>query len=496
MKKMYMVLGGALLLAGILTGCQTADPAQGETEATETRKETAGTQTEETGGKDLAEAEEREVTSLVWESSQNFRSHEKYFNQILREKGYPYEVTFIESDGQQAADLKEVPWTWMEPYDAAEEILAGSFLDLSGYLETEEGRVIRDSLPENVWDAYRVDGKTYTALSVGFVPAKTVYIWDTELAGKYDVHPEEWNGKLWEYADELEKVCRGEKGTNDFVTVQGARLYGQYLEGMTQALGVCYPFAVRETEEVPQAELLYETPEYKEYLEGMKILYERGIYDPAVEENQARSNTSFLRIETDFKTKDAYTAWEGEDFWKTHEVAEIWQPPLWRLSVCAQETGISVDSAHPDEAFSLLCKLYGDADLINALMWGEEGKNYALRGNTAEKPVTGGYLPALYVGNNFLAYAEVGQDEKKKELYPEWLAKCEDSGLKGFEFSGKPCEEELQAICQVALDWEGRSGKDVLLEHEKLIQDYREAGADRVLEEWNRQYRAWSEKQE
>ena len=51
-------------------------------------------------------------------------------------------------------------------------------------------------------------------------------------------------------------------------------------------------------------------------------------------------------------------------------------------------------------------------------------------------------------------------------------------------------------IYQVALDWEGRSGKDVLLEHEKLIQDYKEAGADRVLEEWNRQYRAWSEKQE
>lgn len=487
MKKILIIFTCVCIVINLLSGCQKVETEQMET------KEIKGMEESSTSARD-----EEQVTKLIWQSGQGFKEHEAYFNQVLRQKGLPFEVEFIDSDtaqNEQKVDLREVSWTWMEPYDITEDMLEGRFLDLDEYLDSEEGKVIKDSLPQNVWDTYKLDGKQYTVLSVGFIPAKIVYIWDTELAKKYDVHPENWDGNIWEHAGELSKVCEGEKGTNSFVTVEGLRLYSQYLEGMTQPLGIYYPFVIRETDDFPSAELLYETPEYQEYLAGVQELYEKGIYDPDVEENPEQSVKSFLKIDADFKTKDAYAAWQEDGFWDTHEVKEVWQQPLWRLSTCAFETGITAGSEHPGEAFSLLCGLYEDPDLVNALMWGEEGKNYEVCGNTAEKPVTGGYIPALYVGNNFLAYAEVGQDENKKELYPKWLKECEKSKINGFEFSGRGCETELQNLCQVCSDWDARSGKDILTKNQDRIQECRDAGADRVAEEWNRQYQEWRAKQ-
>lgn len=479
MKKWMIGFGVAWMAAMCLAGCQNAKEAPiGNAGAIE-------------------EEEQEQVTKLVWQSSQLFRKHEAYFNQVLKEKGLPYEVEFLDGDMTmegQAIDLREITWTWLNPYDITEEILKGRFLALDGYLDSEAGKVIKDSLPETVWDAYKVDGTQYTVLSAGFLPTKTVYIWDTKLAEKYDLHPEDWNGNIWEYEDGLRKVCEGEKEDKAFVTVEGARLYAQYLAGMTQALGSCYPFAVRESDVATQAELLYETPEYLSYAQGMQSLLEQGIYDPDKEENPELDVKSFLKIETDFKTKEAYLAWQPDDFWDTHEVKEIRQQPLWRLSVCAAETGITTESEHPDEAFGLLCKLYEDADLINALMWGKEGKDYELRGNTAVRPAGRDYIPACYVGNNFLSYAEVGQDPNKKDLYPKWLSECEDSKLKGFEFSGKACEEELQKVSQISREWEEKGGDTILKEREALVQEYKQAGADRIIEEWNRQYREWSGK--
>ena len=39
------------------------------------------------------------------------------------------------------------------------------------------------------------------------------------------------------------------------------------------------------------------------------------------------------------------------------------------------ETGITTVSKQPDKAFDLLCALYTDKDLVNAIMWGTE-ENY------------------------------------------------------------------------------------------------------------------------
>ena len=41
------------------------------------------------------------VTKLVWQSEQSFWEHQDYFNQVLKEKGHPYEVEFVTSETVQ-----------------------------------------------------------------------------------------------------------------------------------------------------------------------------------------------------------------------------------------------------------------------------------------------------------------------------------------------------------------------------------------------------------
>lgn len=476
-KKTVVFMGTLLLFAGCL-GCG------GENTKT---KQTAGIRETEEKSTEKGGDENRRAAKLVWQGDEWFGKHGDYFNQVLKEKNLPYEVEFVrEGEGVRQADLKSLTAVWKDTYDNTKEILAGEFTALDEWLDSEEGSVIKEAVPENVWDVYKVDGKQYTVLSVGFVPKKTVYIWNKKMAEAYDVHPENWSGKIWEYEADLKKICEGERETEDFAAVQGLAEYGEALENMTRILGVCYPFVINEEEEIPKAQVLYETPEYTEYLNGAQKLYDSKICKK--EEEDPLKIQPFLKIVTDFVTEEAYSrSWQlPEGYWDTYEVKELWTEPLWRFSVCAQEVGILEESLQKKEAFELLCRLYEDAELTNALMWGEKGKDYEVFGNTAEAPVRRGYIPAQYLGNNFIAYAEVGQDENKRELYPKWLLECENSKIAGFEFSGKSCEKELEQIYSVY-----ESGMPE--ENQKRILQYRKAGADRVTEEWNRQYLAWRE---
>lgn len=465
MKKIVMILVVILVSVGVLVGCQKNN------------------------------IPEEKVTKIIWQSEQDFQSREEYFNEVLEEKELPYKVDFVTKDTlkeNQIVDLMETGIeTWEKSYDMNKEILEGKYIPLDNYMETTAGKVIQDALPKNVWDTYKVNEKTYTILSVGFVPKKTVYIWDKDIAEKYNLHPETWNEKIWEYEDELLKVCNGEKGKNNFVTVQGLRFYSERLIEMTNVLGFCYPIKIREADDEIKAALLYEMPEYQEYLKGAKSLYEKGIYQPESEETSGEGMSAFLTVDTQFISKNAYLAYHDKDFWKTHEMKEVWSEPLWQLSCNAKQVGITVESKYPKKVFAFMCELYKDADLTNALMWGEEGTDYLLKGNTAIHPQNKGYVPASYAGNNLIGYAEVGQDEKKEKVYWHFLEECKNSAINGFAFSGKECLEELNRLAQIYWELDSKSGIDILNSNEEIIQKYKEAGIDQVIGEWNRQFEEW-----
>ena len=381
---------------------------------------------------------------------------------------------------------------WANPYDTNKDALEGRLLPLDDYLNTKKGKQIKDAVPQKIWDSYKINGKQYTVVSPCMIPNRTVYIWDTTLAKKYNVHPENWDGDLWKYKEELLKVAEGEKkeGRENFAIVSDLTLYVEDIPETTKAMGIRYPIIFRENADKIEAEFLYETPEYKRNLVGMREFYKVGLWCPELDSK--RETEYFLSIDTQFRTKNAYLGFQKPDFWDTHEIKELYTERLWELAVGFVETGITTESKQPKEAFDLLCALYTDKDLVNAIMWGSE-ENYDVVDGKAVKPMSEGeYIPSSAAGNQLLGYVEVNEDNNLKEIYPEEFENTEVSKALGFRFSGKGIEKELEEVVALnSLVYSG-SGEEVIKNMEQIVEKYKQAGIDKVIAEWNRQFSEWN----
>lgn len=438
---------------------------------------------------------EEEKIKLVWQSHEDLNRNAEYFNKILQEKGYPYEVEFVTSEtvkNDQVVDIMETGMeSWEKPYDTDEDVREGKLLALDEYLKTEKGRKIKETVPQKMWDSYKIDGKQYSILMPGQMPYSVAYIWNTELAKKYDVHPETWTEDIWDYEEEFRKIAEQERksGNENFLAVSDLLMYSEEIPGLTHALGIMYPIVIQEEEENPRAEFLYETEYYQESLAKIRKFYELGLCD---QEKENRGIEPFFRIETVFQTKNGYLAFQEDDFWDTHEVKTVYQETMWELGNPHRELGITTESKKPEAAFDLLYLMYTDGELVNALSWGEEGVSYEVVDGKAVEPGTKkGYIPRRPSGNMLLAYPEVNSDKNFGKLYPAEMEKAAMSKLSGFRFHGENVKQELDAVAKLGELVYAREEKIVLDDMEEIIQKYKEAGINKIVEEWNRQFSEW-----
>ena len=254
-------------------------------------------------------------------------------------------------------------------------------------------------------------------------------------------------------------------------------------------MGVRYPIIFRENTDKIRAEFIYDTPEYRRNLAGMREFYQLGLWKPEIE--LERETECFLSVETQFTTKNAYLGFREPNFWDTHEMKELYTEKLWELSFGGTETGITTASKQPDKAFDLLCALYTDKDLVNAIMWGSE-KNYDVVEGKAVKPMSQGeYIPSLAAGNQLLGYVEVNEDNNLKEIYPKEFEKTKESKASGFRFSAKGLEKELEKIAITDQEIFFDNSEKIMKNMEKNIEKYKQVGIDKVIAEWNRQFAEW-----
>lgn len=106
--------------------------------------------------------------------------------------------------------------------------------------------------------------------------------------------------------------------------------------------------------------------------------------------------------------------------------------------------GISVNSAHPDEAFTLLCALYTDAKLHTLLSYGIEGKHYVINdegradypeGMTAENEPYGGFAATAAYPNYLLNPVKATSlSDDYAKMVEEWDAQVAVPESFGFFF--------------------------------------------------------------
>ena len=91
-----------------------------------------------------------------------------------------------------------------------------------------------------------------------------------------------------------------------------------------------------------------------------------------------------------------------------------------------------------------------------------------------------------------LGYVEVNEDNNLKEIYPKEFEKTKESKASGFRFSAKGLEKELEKIAITDQEIFFDNSEKIMKNMEKNIERYKQAGIDKVIAEWNRQFAEWN----
>ncbi|MFA6505438.1 MAG: ABC transporter substrate-binding protein [Treponemataceae bacterium] len=163
---------------------------------------------------------------------------------------------------------------------------------------------------------------------------------------------------------------------------------------------------------------------------------------------------------------------------------------------------ISAKSPRPVTAMRFLELLYTDAELVNLIDWGIEGKHYKrLTTNIITLPDRIGPAPIGYqpnhgwqFGNQFLSYVFLGDLPDIWKKMEDFNRQAIKSPALGFTFDPTPIKSTYQAVRNVMNDYRNgleTGALDPVVALPVFKNKLREAGIDKVIEEKQRQLDAW-----
>jgi putative aldouronate transport system substrate-binding protein len=256
---------------------------------------------------------------------------------------------------------------------------------------------------------------------------------------------------------------------------------------------------------------LFETEEYKDLVYTLRDWYKKGyiLKDAATttESGSVMYNEgkvfSYLYIDVLDTIEKAYHH-AGLTQQGKPTVVKAMNKPVISSSVGFYSTGISSQSKHPKAAMKWLNLMYKDAEAVNTLYWGVEGKNYVKENDgtisfTPEEAKSRGYdLPFNWMfGNTALEYSF--KDSGHKADYFAQRVKQNDSAelskAFGFSFDAAPVQSQYTAVTNVISQYQRAlecGSVDPAVELPNFIQKLKKAGIKEVIAEKQKQLNAWA----
>ncbi|WP_246096565.1 ABC transporter substrate-binding protein [Paenibacillus sinopodophylli] len=163
---------------------------------------------------------------------------------------------------------------------------------------------------------------------------------------------------------------------------------------------------------------------------------------------------------------------------------------------------IAKNSSDPERAMMFLNLLYSDAELVNLIDYGIEGKHYEVKGEVIGFPSgvdanTATYNPNFgwMWGNQFLSHVWEGDDPKVWELQDAFNKAATKSKAMGFSFTVDPVKTEAAAIQNVKDQFKiglENGTLDPVKYLPEFIEKLKAAGMDKVIAEKQKQLDEWA----
>ena len=151
----------------------------------------------------ISEQQENVINRYLFNSGYSF-----YFNFVrFPEKNFEREINSLISAGKApdiiSAGLGE-NGTLQGTYQG---YVNDWYLQIDDFLESENGKALKESIPEKMWESFKINGKTYGVSGVLPIATDYVYYLNMDIADKYGIKPEDLEGKdIFELSEVLAKV--------------------------------------------------------------------------------------------------------------------------------------------------------------------------------------------------------------------------------------------------------------------------------------------------
>ncbi|MBP3965867.1 ABC transporter substrate-binding protein [Paenibacillus lignilyticus] len=404
---------------------------------------------------------------------------------------YAAKMNVVVSSGEES----DIIWTsnWLFPY--GDNVAKGAFIPLDDLIAKYPD--LQQSMPGFVWDATKVGGKVYGVPNYQTVTNRDGFKVVKSIADKYKFDPN--TIKNFEDMEPfLETVKKGEPGKIPFaIDLRGFASGYLHNAGNYEFWGALGAIKLDGTNKVVN---LYDTPEYKAYLDLAHRWYTKGI----ISEDAATVKNSADVVKTGNAVSQFHNVLSADVYAAEKAPGRLGDVVLAYTSNTYASTGtiittmqaISKTSKNPERAMMFINLINTDKDLYNLLVNGIKDKNYTLGADNVATPIAdSGYsAPGWVLGNTFNAYLTPGKTTAILDQVKKDNETATPSPLMGFNFDPQAVSAETAAVTAVVGEYGPGLNTGTIDPSTKLAEfqaKLKEAGADKIVAEVQKQLDAW-----
>jgi len=380
------------------------------------------------------------------------------------------------------------------------QVSRGQLVELDELLE-QYGQDIKNTMPEAIYNGTRINGKIYGIPSIRDFAQDYGMVMRKDLVDKYNIDLSKV--KTWADLTEVFKVIKANEPNMAPLVATGqsnqpvAFMIAPVVDALSDGLGV-----IKMDDPEMKVVNLYELDEYRELLLLVRQWHEAGYTLPDAATTQ-EAGANLVKAGKGFgyfnNLKPGYAA--QESLLTNHEMVQVSLTDAVVQSSSASSFMLSIarNTTDPVSAMKFINLLYTDADVMNLLANGIEGKHYVIQENgliTRPEGVTetGYQFNQWEIGNNFLTHVWEGQDPDIWEQMKAFNASGIVSPALGFTFDQSPVKSEVAAVTNVIDQYKiGLESGTLEIEYlDRFIRELKDAGIDRIIAEKQKQLDDWA----
>ncbi len=375
MKKICKVLFALLFVVLFVTGCGnkglvTADLSEEDVTYNNGEQEYANAMSDE-------DIDASKINILVPQNVNFTKERIAYLNGVLQKKGCDYQVDFITVETEyfepefidkahyvmEETNVGDIIFSGMNStFDSscAEFVRSGELLDLTDYLKDSELYQVYSELQ---WEGQKVDGNIYTIPNEYLNLSQWVVAVDKAAVDEKEISKYASSRDVLLHLDELGKLVKDNMKYTVLCDLIG--------EDLVKPLGYYNMGNLIVNRETNEVTLPLENKEFTDVLCVMNQMYINGKLDNSLWGSE-------LDMETRLETKD-FAIYIGVDTEAlTDEKYYKFTVPVYREQLYGSSLAILKQSDKVGVCLDFLTRIRMDADVANALILGEENKDYKM----------------------------------------------------------------------------------------------------------------------